>query len=194
VSVDVVVDNVVNLGAYQFTLSFNPGVVAFLSIQNGPFLGSSNRTVLCNTPSVGASTVSFGCVTLGSTPPGPAGSGTLATVQFEASANGSSPFHLSNVIISDITGTGQQPSVQDGVLFVGPTPTAVVTPTATETPVAGAKCADLNNDGFVRIVDVSMIVALYGTSDFDADIDNNGIVLVPDVTNAVFQYGGTCPS
>jgi hypothetical protein len=193
VTVDIVVDNVQNLGAYQFTLNFNSSMLAYQSVQNGPFLGSTNRTVLCNSPVVTAVKVSFGCVTLGSSPPGPDGSGVLASVQLLVTATGASAMDLTSVIISDITGSGQQPIVQDGVLYVGVTPAA--SPTATPTEVEGAtyKCADVNGDGLVRVSDVSIIVSRYGTSDFDADLDSNGIVLVPDVTNAVFQYGGVCP-
>ena len=38
-SVDIVVENVANLWAYQFWLSFNPDVLQGVSVENGPFLG-----------------------------------------------------------------------------------------------------------------------------------------------------------
>jgi hypothetical protein len=38
-TVDIVVENVENLWAYQFWLSFNPKVIQGVSVENGPFLG-----------------------------------------------------------------------------------------------------------------------------------------------------------
>jgi hypothetical protein len=196
VDVDIVVDSARNLGAFQFTLSFNSSVLAYQSIQVGPFLGSTSRTVLCMTPTVQTSSVGYSCITLGGSPPGPDGSGVLATVRFLASANGVSTLHLSGVIVSDISGAPKQPVVtQDGVVYIGPTPTATATPTATPTGLVGATstaCADLNGDGTVRSGDISIGVRSYGTSDPLADLDGNGIVLVPDILVVVRQYGHDC--
>jgi len=152
------------------------------------------------TPSVETGSVGYACISIGSSPPGPDGSGVLATVSFLATANGVSSLHLSDVILSDITGTAKQAAVtQDGVVYVGPTPTATATPTRTPTATptglvapTSASCADLNGDGTVRGADISIVVARYGTSDPAADLDGSGIVLGPDISIAVRQYGTDC--
>ncbi|MGB6837603.1 MAG: cohesin domain-containing protein, partial [Dehalococcoidia bacterium] len=82
--VDVVVANVTNLGAFEFTLAFDPALVEFASISQGPFLGSSGRTVSCMPPLLAEGSVSFTCVTLGAEPGGASGSGVLAVAQFSA--------------------------------------------------------------------------------------------------------------
>lgn len=196
VDVDIAVDSVVNLGAYQFTLSFNPSVVYYLSVQNGTFLGSTGRSVLCNSPTVQFGSISFGCITLGSTPLGANGTGVLARVHLEAIANGVSSLTLSNPIVADITGTSEVPlALQHGVVYVGPTPVPTNTPTRTPTPTAApaVSCADLNGDHLVRISDITIVVARYGTTDPAADLDHNGLVLIPDILIAVYQYGQSCP-
>ena len=137
-SVDVVVDEVSNLGDYEFTLAFDPNIIALMGVSNGPFLGSTGRTVSCLDPTLGVGSARFVCTTLGPTPGGPNGSGVLATVRFLALAEGSSPVHLQAVILADISGTAIPSSAQDGTVTVssGPTPTPLptATPTSTFTP------------------------------------------------------------
>jgi hypothetical protein len=138
-SVDIVVDEVSDLGSYEFTLAFDPSVIALTGVSNGPFLGSTGRTVSCNDPTLGAGTVRLVCRTLGAAPPGPSGSGVLATVGFFALAEGSSELHLQGVILTDISGTAIPAGSQDGTVIVssGPTPTPLPTATPSSTPTTG---------------------------------------------------------
>ncbi len=141
-SVDVAVDSVSGLGAYQFTLVFDPNIVAFSSVSNGFFLGSSGRVVFCDSPRLTLNSVRFACVTLGPTPPAPSGSGVLARVTFLAIGAGTSPLDLQNVILADIDGNQIPAADQDGsvTVLIGPTPTPTITPTPgptfTPTPTA----------------------------------------------------------
>jgi hypothetical protein len=189
-----------NLGAFQFTLSYNASILTYQSLQVGPFIGSTGRTVLCTNPFLQTGSVSYSCVTLGSAPPGPSGTGTLATVHFLAMENGTSPMTLSNIVVTDITGAAQQPAIGGGVVDVGatPTPTATatdlpppVTPTGTITAFSPV-CADLSGDHLVRVLDLAIIVSRYGTYDAQMDFDGNGIVLVSDILVVVVQYGTSC--
>jgi hypothetical protein len=101
-TVDVVVDGVTNLGAYEFHVSFDPNVIRFVGVENGPFLGSTGRTLLCPAPNLeydeagdAPNKLRFGCGTgaPGSdlAMPGPDGSGVIATITFAATAAGTSP-------------------------------------------------------------------------------------------------------
>lgn len=138
-SVDVVVDEVSNLGAYEFTLVFDPNTIALRGASNGAFLGSTGRTVSCEDPIPGVGSVRLVCRTLGPLPAGPSGSGVLATVRFLALAEGSSPLDLQDSILSDIAGSSIPVTEQDGTATVssGPTPTPPPTATPIDTPTPG---------------------------------------------------------
>jgi len=132
-SVDIVLDNAINLGAVQFRLDFAEGVTSVSSVQVGPFLGSTGRTVACVPPEVGSGFVEFACSTIGASPAGATGSGVIATINYFTFVPGLSIQHLSGALVTSVPGEIQLPLVtQDGVVSVVPQPTA--TPTFTPTP------------------------------------------------------------
>ena len=135
VLVDIFVDNVASLAAYEFELAFQPNIVSFVSVTNGPFLGSTGRTVSCLPPLLGEGTVRFGCLTFGAPPPdGPSGSGLLATVRLSTSCSDSSPLDLNLANLSDALGASIPTSLQNGgVTITG----GAVCPTPTPGPVGG---------------------------------------------------------
>ena len=184
-SVDIVVDDVANLGAYEFTLEFDPNTVAFAGIENGPFLGSTGRTVSCLTPALTVSSVRFTCATLGALPNGPSGSGVLATVTLLALASGTSPLNLRDTKLTDISGTPLPIAEQDGAVtvFHGPTPTATTTPTPTDTPTAGPSPTPTPIVGTVTFVDPASQSASAGTN-FAVEIS---IQDVTDLASYEFQ-------
>jgi hypothetical protein len=139
-SVDIVADDVSNLGGYALTLTFDPTVIAYNSVTNGPFLGSSGRPVNCFSPTVLPGSVTYRCLTTGATPPGPSGAGILATVSFTALAEGTTTLSLSlhGTMLADIVGT-QIPSTPHAgtiTVFPGEVPTPTTTPTTGPTPTA----------------------------------------------------------
>lgn len=112
--VNLVVDDVANLAAFQVTLRFDPEMMAYQKIEQGPFLGSSGRDVLCQDPVVGTGSVGISCVTTSPPvsvggPEGPSGSGLLAAVTFSPSQSGEAELELSNVILvlDDLDPDGQ---------------------------------------------------------------------------------------
>ncbi len=135
-TVDVVVENVVNLGAYELTLGFDPAILRYVSIKNGSFLGSSGRTVNCLPPDHDEASVRVICVTLGAEPAGPSGTGVLATVTFLPLNFGTALVDIEDVILTDPMGTVIPAGQQDGSVTVveAPTPTPTAPPTATYTP------------------------------------------------------------
>ncbi|MGQ9560305.1 MAG: T9SS type A sorting domain-containing protein [Candidatus Oleimicrobiaceae bacterium] len=106
-SVNVVIDNVSNLGAFQFDMLFSPAVVHAKEATVGPFLGSTGRTVVPVGPHIDNTSmparVTFGAATFGSAP-GPTGSGVLATIVFSPQAEGSTALMVENVQVADING------------------------------------------------------------------------------------------
>ena len=152
-TVDIVVDNVSNLGSFQFTLSYNSSASILQALDVGPFLGSTGRSVVCLPATIAAGQVELACATLGAVLPGPSGSGVLATATYLNFAPGSSPQHLSDPILADITGVSLSPIVmQDGLIEVisaGGTPiaTATMTPTPDPTDTDGDGCSDQRENG-----------------------------------------------
>ncbi|MEX2246818.1 MAG: thrombospondin type 3 repeat-containing protein [Dehalococcoidia bacterium] len=143
-AVEVSVQQVSGLGAFAFTLGFDPSVLDLQGLSLGAFLGSSGRTVNCLAPMTSTGSVAWTCVTLGGAPLGPSGSGTLAILTFSASAVGVSPLDLSDVQLTTISGAPIAAAFLGGVRTVTgcggacptntPTWTFTPAPTATSTP------------------------------------------------------------
>jgi hypothetical protein len=106
---EVTIENVTNLGSFQFELTYAAGVFELVDpehdAEKGDFLGSSGRPVVCNPPisDTGAGVARFTCVTLGPTPKGANGSGKVATIYLHAKGSGSTEVTLNRV---KITGVG----------------------------------------------------------------------------------------
>ena len=125
--IDVVVDNVVDLGGYEFTVTFDPGVVQVQNVTLGPFLGSTGRTTAPLGPNIdhAAGSFEFGAFSFG-TAAGPNGSGIVAQVTLQAMAPGSSSltFTAAQLTNTQIPIIMVNPIVTSGsVTVTGPTPT-----------------------------------------------------------------------
>ena len=81
-TVDVVIEGVADLGAFEFQIQFDTEFVKLSDIRAGPFLGSTERLVACARRTVNFNIEEFGCNTEGLLPPGPSGSGIVAYVDF----------------------------------------------------------------------------------------------------------------
>jgi hypothetical protein len=135
VSVDIVIEDAVDLGGYLFMVTWDASVLDLKSITDGSFLGSTGRTVLCAAPALSPGSVTFTCSSVGLSS-GRSGNGVLATLQFSTLTGGTSPVVLvdaklstTDLVLFDIQRT-------DGsVTVTTPSPTPTVTNTATPTPM-----------------------------------------------------------
>jgi len=150
VGVEIRIENVANLGSYEWFLTYDPNILelaAGTNPVNGDFLASSGRSVFCASPDPSlhvVGTVWFGCVSSdptpgdGNIPPGPTGSGLLSTVSFKALASGSSSLCLSWVSLSDASFDVNDIPAQvahDSIAVGGSSaPPAPCEPAATPTP------------------------------------------------------------
>jgi hypothetical protein len=139
--VSVVVDNVMDLGGYEFTVTFNSAVVHVQSVALGPFLGSTGNTVVPLGPAIDntAGSFTFGGFTLPPrAAPGPTGTGTVAQVTLQAMAAGSSALTFTRAQLTDTQATvlGPLTMTPGSVTVSGPTATPTPTRTPTSTPVA----------------------------------------------------------
>ncbi len=94
------VENVENLAGFQFVLLYDADVFEFSKVERTEFLGSTNRAVVCNEPTVAAGSMRVSCVTLGPTPPGVDGSGAIATVFLDPTGSGSTDVSLDRVVLA----------------------------------------------------------------------------------------------
>ena len=174
-SVDIVVENVTNLGSFEFILDFNPSVIRFDYFEEGPFLKSTGRSTSCNGFPVGNGSEQFGCASGSATgQAGPSGSGVLAKAFFTPLAEGETPLDLHNTALYDATPEVNpiDHTVQDGRLIV-----------------RACLCrADVDCDGDVDIRDVALVFAAWPSPpkpydqrydmDLDGDIDIRDVALV----------------
>jgi hypothetical protein len=125
-SFDIDITNVSDLYAFQFDLGFDPAILAATGITEGSFLPSGGSTIFLpgfidNTEGL----ISFNADTLVGPVPGVSGSGTLASIQFSALANGTSTLALENVLLLDSTLSPINFQTDNGTVIVTPEPSSV---------------------------------------------------------------------
>jgi hypothetical protein len=102
-TIDVAVDNAVNLGAYDFTVAYDSVVLYAQNVSLGSFLGSTGNAAYWSTNEYSRPPVQVTAYAQGSNP-GPSGSGTLAQIRMVAIATGASALTLSDVQLKDMQG------------------------------------------------------------------------------------------
>jgi hypothetical protein len=118
-TVTVMIDEAVDLGAFQFDLRYIPASVQVEAITLGGFLASSGRTAASAGPRIDNVTgfASFAGFSFG-TPPGPNGSGALALVRLRAVGAGSSLLDLDKVQVLDTQVNSLVSTVEDSRVTV----------------------------------------------------------------------------
>jgi hypothetical protein len=97
---------VTDLGAYQFRPVFDEAAMRLISVQDGGFLASTGRFPTCQTAATeGGGAGTYYCVTIGGQPPGPSGSGVLASITLQALAPGEYELSLADVQVTTPNGT-----------------------------------------------------------------------------------------
>ena len=105
-TVGVSIGSAVDLGGFGFTLAYDPAVVEGISADVAPFLASTGRATLAAGPIISRTvgTLAFGGFSVGPTPEGPGGNGTLATLTFRALAPGQTVLSLLQSQVADRAG------------------------------------------------------------------------------------------
>jgi hypothetical protein len=136
VTVDVQIEDARDLGGYTFDVLFDPSVLTFVDATNGPFLGSTGRSVICDAPLTGTGTVTLTCTTAGLAA-GPDGSGLLTTLTFAPIADGTTAVDIGSLVLRDSGGavlSAETPVGGSVTVALATTATPTPTPTPTETP------------------------------------------------------------
>lgn len=119
-TVSVTISNVVDLGAFEFGLEFNPTLVQVDGVQLGEFPAASGRTVVALGPTIdnGVGAIVFGAVSLGATPPGPTGGGSLAQIRLRAMSTGTSPLAMTSAKYATVENVQQTVAFSSGSVTV----------------------------------------------------------------------------
>jgi hypothetical protein len=185
--INITVANVTNLYAWQFNVTFNPSVLEFTGIEEGPFLKQAGTTYMLPTIIDNDAGFTFFGVSLWlyPAPPGGAnGSGTLATITFAATGNGTSTLHFYESKLNDWDHEHKVPV---------PIPHTAVDGSATATPIPG----DANWDGTVDDSDLSDLNEAYGSKPGDSnwnpkcDFQGDNKVDALDLFDLSKNYGKT---
>jgi hypothetical protein len=117
-SVNATVNNVTDLGGWEFKLYFLKSLINFATTAEGPFLKQGGSTVFFIVESTNSHNATHGrvwltCSLLGGVP-GVNGSGTLATINFQAVGFGTTPLHFADSVLGDSTATPIQHTPVDG--------------------------------------------------------------------------------
>ena len=168
-TVDVNVEGVVDLYAWEIWMCFDPALMECISVVEGPFLQLAGTTFHFEIIDDTAGTIkAFGVVVPAVS--GVSGSGTLANVTFHCSGPSESILDMFHTTLLN----GSAELIWDCL-------------------------GDANGDLAVNIVDMSLVAAAYGASDGDprydpnVDFDSNGFVDVTDVLTVALNYGKHCP-
>ncbi|MCV2353420.1 cohesin domain-containing protein [Paucibacter sp. B2R-40] len=119
IDLNVLISDVSDLFAYQFTLSFNAAVLQATGVTEGGFLASGGGSTFADGGSINNSLGSIDLVfnTLQGAVPGVSGSGSLAHISFNVLSVGSSVLNFSDAIflnsnLGDVTVTTQPLTLQ----------------------------------------------------------------------------------
>lgn len=127
------------LSGFEFSLTYDPAVIAFDGAAVDPFLSSTGRQVQCPPPAFpSTNVVRIACAGAGEMG-GPAGSGGLVTLTFTALSPGTSALDLSSILLP---GSGVPPATivataQNGTAVVVPAPGADWTPNQSQSGFPG---------------------------------------------------------
>lgn len=134
IAIDVVIQNGVDVGAFEFWVAFDVVALQFLGWTEGPYLTSSGRVSTC-VSLINETSVRIGCGTIGPAPPdGPSGDGVLATLRFRPRFSGQTCLPMLLVEVADVGGTPALPISEAGGCVVVVPSTATPTATHTQTP------------------------------------------------------------
>jgi hypothetical protein len=159
--VEVLIEDVTNLGAFEFKLNYNKNVVTIAEVQFGAFLGSApGRTAQALLPKIDNTNgvVLYGAYSHGANP-GPNGNGVLARVTLTAQNIGVTQLDLNDVKVTDIDGNLMAPiTLIDGQATVSdqtpPTPNAIQSVSAfspTQLDVTSQEAADNTRPIFYQL-------------------------------------------
>ncbi|NOZ04739.1 MAG: hypothetical protein GXP41_00080 [Chloroflexi bacterium] len=173
------VQNISNLGGFEFVMTYNPAVVHVTSATMGSFLSSTGRTVFPVGPTIDnvGGTLHIGAASFG-TQAGPSGNGLLVTITLVPQGSGSTALGFSKMVLTDILGNPISAAAYGSSVTVQP-------------PLTG----DVNQDCAVNSADMNLLSAHWhstmGGQNFvpNYDLNTDDAINLADVMIIASQWG-----
>lgn len=180
-TVTINVQDVTDLFSYEAKLGFNKTILKPLNVAEGAFISdqtpSPQGTFFLT--SIEDEFVHVACLTLGNYA-GVSGSGSLYNVTFHVIGGGASDLHLYDSILLDSSVTRIPHDTADGT-------------------VLATLPGDVNNDGIVNVLDLTIVSLAYGTFEGEpgynpeADLNEDGLVDMRDLVVVARNLGKSVP-
>lgn len=209
--IDVNVADVSGLQGFDFCLSYDTTILDGLEVEEGSFMASFGLTIVAYKeidddykPTVGR--IWFAVALLGDAFAD--GSGTLATITFNATALGESELDLHSILPYKpdevkLCTCGPEPitnTAVDGYVVVSSSPCDPPEDPPEDPPPDPPNTApdsDVNGDGIVDILDLALVASVYGTSEGhprynpEADLNENDKIDIRDIAMVARDFGKT---
>ena len=158
-----------NVAGYQATVSFDTSALRYVESANGDYLPSGAFFI---PPVAEDNTVTLAASSLAGESDG---NGTLATLMFEVVAVKPSTVRLTNVLLTDGSGGSSVPQIENAEITA---------------PLQLPE--DVNQDGVVNIIDLTLVASNFSkTGQNAADVNNDGVVNIIDLTLVAAAFGNT---
>ena len=158
-----------NIAGYQAIVNFDRGTLQYVESANSDYLPSGAFFI---PPIAEVNTVLLAATSLSGESDG---DGTLATLTFKVVAVKPSTVRLTDVLLTDSSGGSSVPQVENAEI--------------TEPPQLPA---DVNGDGVVNIIDLTLVASNFGkTGQNAADVNGDKVVNIIDLTLVAAAFGNT---
>ncbi len=165
ISIDIA--NAEYVAGYQVTLQFEAAAVRYISWEQGTYLEGGLFDV---PPKIGTDEITLASTAQMAVD---ATAGTLLTITFEVMEIKTSVLSLTEVILASASGVSLPVATQGAEIVEPPRP-----------------AWDVNKDGVVNILDLTLVASRFGeTGDIDADVNGDGIVNILDLTLVASHFG-----
>ena len=165
ISIDIA--NAEYVAGYQVTLQFDAEAVRYISWEQGTYL---EGILIDVPPKIGTDEITLASTARMAVE---ATEGTLLTITFEVTAIKTSVLSLTEVVLASAAGVSLPLTIQDAEIVEPSTP-----------------AWDVNKDGVVNILDLTLVASHFGeTGDIDADVNGDGVVNILDLTLVASHFG-----
>lgn len=156
-----------NVAGYQATVQFDATALSYAESANGDYLPAGAFFI---PPVSEGNTVTLAASSLAGAS---SGDGTLATITFKVIDAKASSVNLSDVLLTAEDGSSSTPQIEAAEI--------------TEPPQLPE---DVNADGIVNIIDLTLVASNFGkTGQSDADVNKDGVVNIIDLTLVAGAFG-----
>ena len=158
-----------SITGYQATVTFDSTALRYVESENGGYLPSGAFFI---PPIAHGNTVTLAASSLAGES---SGDGTLATITFEVVAAKASTVRLSDVVLTNSSGGSSVPEIENAEISEPP-----------QLP------EDVNKDGVVNIIDLTLVASKFGNQGQNAaDVNADGVVNIIDLTLVAAAFGNT---